>query len=159
YGGSGFWWRTHKYPLDGFERTSGNPLLSYSNWLTRVFYGDLKIAHLSGSDSHLASAVGSVATAFKGRGAADFRRAVESRRTWPVKLSVTILQLLAYARSSFEIITRHRRIMRESKSEIATTAEHLFWQELMHFDVANLGELRRRVLDNYLSIQKEASLD
>jgi predicted metal-dependent phosphoesterase TrpH len=71
-----------RLPFDAVEVANGTPLGELANRRAARRLGRLARAVVGGSDAHL-PAVGHVRTHFRGRTAADLRRAIEEGETWP----------------------------------------------------------------------------
>ncbi|MHB0976845.1 MAG: PHP-associated domain-containing protein [Candidatus Aquicultorales bacterium] len=156
-GGRGLWRRGFNQDLDGIE-ISGSPPFGYSNLLTKVLYRNYKSARVGGSDAHVMAAIGATATSFEGRGALDFRRAVEERRTRPVKLKGTMSQFGVYWGNTLDILKRHRTIMsRHSPGEVIEEAEAAFWDDIRRSNPTHYSHNRDRILRNCAKIARKAA--
>lgn len=69
--------------FDAIEVANSTPLLLHANWRARLYQrlNSHRLARTGGSDAHILSVIGSSRTLFKGRTAADLRRAIERRDT------------------------------------------------------------------------------
>jgi predicted metal-dependent phosphoesterase TrpH len=72
-----------RLPFDAVEVANGTPLGELANRRAVRRLGAWTRALVGGSDAHLPEAVGHVRTHFRGRTAADLRRAIEQGETWP----------------------------------------------------------------------------
>jgi predicted metal-dependent phosphoesterase TrpH len=72
-----------RLPFDAVEVANGTPLGELANRRAARRLGPSARALVGGSDAHVPGAVGHVRTHFRGRTAADLRRAIEQGETWP----------------------------------------------------------------------------